>query len=692
MPISRTCLWTLFASSMALVTSTVGCSTTEDIPPPTEDGGTGTDASLPDGAVPPPPDGAIPPPPDAAPPPDGGGPDAAKECTKPEDCASKVCDVAKGACLAATCTDGAQNQDETDLDCGGATCKACDSLKKCKAPADCASKVCTAGVCQAATCSDSVSNAAESDVDCGGATCGKCDDGKNCTTRSDCASDVCTAGKCATPSCNDGAKNGSDTDIDCGGPACPRCDDGKDCLAVTDCTSGVCADEGMGLKCQAPSCTDGIKNQDETDVDCGGATCAGCAIGQACLAGPDCASQGCNYNGVCAAGRSCVSHYGGDTCGLGGEGGTGPEQWEDCCSTAPVTAGGVTVNLDKYQVTSGRMRVFLESIDYDVRSFVQGARAAGQVPLIPGNAARSVLEPSWDLYLPTSFNGDGKAGELNGCSQADCLPIGNANCTCNPGTDFRGVYTAARRHLGGFIFNGNAQSLTGCFAGAPGTHAYRFATIDEGVAPQFDQNVYDTKSMQCVDYLVAQAFCVWDGGRLETLAEWQAAWGAPTTPPWRDVDSRLPVLPEERGLATNRGDQTYWGCRFPWATDASHPACGLTWDTTTRSIELASYRYSYEWPKLSGPQTDYISHISAPGRTLGRGALGHADLLGNNFELTSTISFTADYAASDESPIQARHRWSGNGSWEVHAYSRGGGSTTMLLNKYGKLGLRCAKP
>ena len=103
-------------------------------------------------------------------------------------------------------------------------------------------------------------------------------------------------------------------------------------------------------------------------------------------------------------------------------------------------------------------------------------------------------------------------------------------------------------------------------------------------------------------------------------------------------------------------------------------------------------RYSYEWPKLTGPQTDYIAHISAPGRTLGRGAGGHADLLGNNFELTSTVSFTAAYAASGGVPFEARHRWSGNGSWEVHGYNRGGGSTTFLLNKYGKLGLRCAKP
>ncbi len=681
--------WVLLTSMLALG---VGCSTTED-PPAATDGGT----TLPDGAIDPNPlpDGAPNPGPDASKLPDGGGVDAARpDCTKADDCPSKVCDIEKGKCLAPTCKDGAFNQDETDIDCGGATCDKCDSLKKCKVAGDCTSKVCTGGICQAATCIDAVENAAETDADCGGAVCGKCIDGKNCKVRSDCLSDVCTAGKCATPSCNDGAKNGTDTDIDCGGLACPRCADTKECLVANDCASGVCADMGTGLRCQAPTCMDGVKNQDETATDCGGATCAGCGVGLACLTGSDCASGGCNYNKVCAAGRSCVTHYGGDTCGLGGEGGRDGAVWEDCCSTAPVVVGANTVNLDKYQVTAGRMRVFLESVGYDVRGFVQGARAAGAVPVIPGNAqGRTVLEPSWDLYLPTSFAGTNAAGELSGCAQRDCLPAGNPNCTCNAGTAFRGVYTAASRHLGGFIFNGNAQTSTGCFAGAPGTHAYRFNTVDEGIAPEFDQNVYDTKSMQCVDYLVAQAFCVWDGGRLETLAEWQAAWASTAnTPPWRDVDPRLPVLPEERGLATNRGDQTYWACRFPWASDnGPNPGCGLTWDTTTRSIELANYRYSYEYPKLRATQTDYITFISAPGRTLGRSPGGHADLLGNNFEHTSTVSFTASYPG-DESPIEARARWSGNGSWEVHGYNRSGGSNTFLLNKYGKLGLRCVKP
>ena len=40
----------------------------------------------------------------------------------------------------------------------------------------------------------------------------------------------------------------------------------------------------------APSCSDGVKNGDETDVDCGGSRCALCVAGKACGTVSDCAS------------------------------------------------------------------------------------------------------------------------------------------------------------------------------------------------------------------------------------------------------------------------------------------------------------------------------------------------------------------------------------------------------------------
>jgi len=47
-----------------------------------------------------------------------------------------------------------------------------------------------------------------------------------------------------------------------------------------------------------PSCSDELLNQDETDVDCGGASCVSCGLGSACLVDFDCLSSWCS-DGVC---------------------------------------------------------------------------------------------------------------------------------------------------------------------------------------------------------------------------------------------------------------------------------------------------------------------------------------------------------------------------------------------------------
>src|SRR5262245_41691896 len=73
-------------------------------------------------------------------------------------------------------------------------------------------------------------------------------------------------------SCGDGVKDDAETDVDCGGGACPTCADGLMCLTDADCTSGVCDANGV-CAMPADSCADGVMDGDETDVDCGG-SCA----------------------------------------------------------------------------------------------------------------------------------------------------------------------------------------------------------------------------------------------------------------------------------------------------------------------------------------------------------------------------------------------------------------------------------
>ena len=668
-----------------------------------------------------------------------------------------------GGTIPASCIDGTKNNDETDVDCGG-SCNKCADAKSCATGADCTDGVCKdtgSGLkCQAPTTTDGVKNGIETGIDCGGMGNPKCADTQGCALGSDCTSGVCTAGTCAVPGPKDGAQNGDETDVDCGGTSNNLCADALKCKVDADCKSDVCVDkmDGKGLRCQAPTYTDGKVNGAETDIDCGGDPLHPCDTGKTCAVGGDCSTLGCNYKKKCAAGRSCTNPggYGADTCGYGGD---GPGQyaldknWEDCCTKAPVvpTSGatsGKTINLDKYEVTAGRMRVFLEATGYNVRQFVQDARAAGKIPAVPGNVdSLSVLESAWDLYLPTSFAGNTNAGEIADCDQGGATTLSSTECDLAKGPLQQGLYTSVKNHLGGRIFKGNNQTSTGCFVGTDttggGTHAFRFpdGKQDGTGIPGFDQNTYDQKGMNCVDYLVGQAFCVWDGGRLELGQEQIAAWGTAAMP-WAADTTQVPAAPVDRqakyadgtpatciagsstaqidlqcdptgtvkgayqcpatGNSANKcvlrsGDKTYYGCRFPWATDATK--CGnLTWPDTT-SIEYADYQYSYEYPSeamlpAGGNKYDYIRFISAPGRTRGRGPAGHADIIGNTFALTSNVAFAKNPDGTPNlDPQVVTHGWSSNGSWEVHNYSKPTAGTTNnsgLLNKYGKLGLRCA--
>jgi hypothetical protein len=216
-----------------------------------------------------------------------------KACSTFNDCVSSVC--AAGHCANPTCMDSVQNQGETDIDCGGSACPKCADFKKCAAPTDCIGGRCLTGVCT--SCMDKVTNGGETDIDCGGMTmCARCADGKVCKVGTDCFSGRCLAGTCV--SCTDGKTDGDETDIDCGGATCPACMNGRHCVVMTDCVSKLCS----AGSCVAANCTDKITDGNETDVDCGGPDCGKCAVDQLCKVGSDCATGVCSVaTGKCAA-------------------------------------------------------------------------------------------------------------------------------------------------------------------------------------------------------------------------------------------------------------------------------------------------------------------------------------------------------------------------------------------------------
>src|ERR1700759_4869259 len=77
------------------------------------------------------------------------------------------------------------------------------------------------------------------------------------------------------PQCNDQIKNGNETGVDCGGGTCGPCDIGESCNADSDCDKfdALC----RGGTCTPTDCTNGIKGQQETDIDCGGPMCSKCS-------------------------------------------------------------------------------------------------------------------------------------------------------------------------------------------------------------------------------------------------------------------------------------------------------------------------------------------------------------------------------------------------------------------------------
>lgn len=94
------------------------------------------------------------------------------------------------------------------------------------------------------------------------------------------------------PTCSDGVRNGDEGDVDCGGTltgCATRCANLASCLHHSDCESALCS---------AGVCTEHCSNTDidgdETDADCGGRACPKCSVGSACRDNSDCESGLCS--------------------------------------------------------------------------------------------------------------------------------------------------------------------------------------------------------------------------------------------------------------------------------------------------------------------------------------------------------------------------------------------------------------
>ena len=227
-------------------------------------------------------------------------------CAAGSDCLSGVCDAEEHVCTAKSCTDGVINFDETDVDCGGPKCPGCIDGAACASDVDCLSGAChgLTRKCVPASCTDGELSPGETDVDCGGEACGPCLAGESCTRGDDCSSALCFDGTCAPSTCRDGILSGTETDVDCGG-GCGPCSALLRCAGDGDCDSGHCDSDAR--RCLDESCVDGVQNGDEVDVDCGGERCLKCKLGALCQISSDCRSGFCDPAETACAPLHCGS-------------------------------------------------------------------------------------------------------------------------------------------------------------------------------------------------------------------------------------------------------------------------------------------------------------------------------------------------------------------------------------------------
>ncbi|MCB9786318.1 MAG: hypothetical protein H6744_06435 [Deltaproteobacteria bacterium] len=202
-----------------------------------------------------------------------------------------------GGPLADHCSNGVQDEGETDRDCGGA-CGGCATGQFCSGHGDCLSATCIFGVCEKPACDDDLKNGQESDVDCGGKQCAPCPLGDACGDAQDCASGACEGGTCCTPNacgvCAESKVDGCDgVDNDCDGSTD---EDATAAVApLCDAQAGVCKGSTAACSGGAWACTSEIYAAwsgdyaatewtcDDLDNDCDGQTdeglqnaCGGC--------------------------------------------------------------------------------------------------------------------------------------------------------------------------------------------------------------------------------------------------------------------------------------------------------------------------------------------------------------------------------------------------------------------------------
>jgi hypothetical protein len=448
------------------------------------------------------------------------------------------------------------------------------------------------------SCADRQMDGDEEGVDCGG-SCAPC----------------VTPGGRPAPTGRDAEPAPGAADAQGGAGGCQTtCADGTPCTSDATCASRTCSTAKV---CTAARSDDRLENGTETDVDCGGAAAPRCAEGKKCLTDADC-NGACSYAGTCVDTPSCKPHLGGDTCGKG-EVGLPDAQHESCCRTLPVP--GFTdarqpakkVYLDKYEITTGRVRAFLTAMQVkyggvpNVRAFIAGSRP-------------SAWDPSWEKFLPADVDNESLVVNrlLLGDRRTDDPthpPIPPTDEPRKTGTDFQ-----FNGSLFVYLHGNNCSTHTPDSFGFP-TWFYPAATLakygpsyppradgatPDGAAIPASEHL-EVKAMNCITNAMLAAFCHWDGGQLAT----------------DDVLDFVTASPPSLGNAPGCGTQI--GSENPPTTDVSKKGgrcadldkinaafdAGGTLPVAGSPLNVSNYMFPYF---AEGTFYDKAWEIAAPGR------------------------------------------------------------------------------
>jgi len=504
---------------------------------------------------------------------------------------------------------------------------------------------------------------ADPDAGCGKGTGKDCLAGGKCATSEDCEG-ACNAGVCGPVGDSDGKKNNGETDVDCGGPNAKRCPVGKACATGPDCGFGYCP----ASTCVAPTATDAVQNGTESDVDCGGdaQSYAGsnvpaapkCVLTKSCQKDADCDSTVCSSSKRCVEAPSCRAVHGGSTCGTG-EFGSATAAHESCCKSLPVPGltmmqGGVAkqVYLDKYEITAGRIRAWVEAIKAqyggvpNIRDWVKTRMAVD--PLLAAMFPADKAD-----YLPSKTSGESKTisdPDATGDFDIGLLP------QLGPTSYVRGVL--ANGGTSGCAMNNDIAGI-GADNFKYGHRTYWFDAAEsayfyEQARPASStKDILDEKSMNCITPLMFTAFCAWDGGYMQSQAALSTAYG-PDTWPW----GALPDVTDSNAKITNynAGTSGFGNTKNP--------------------------RYLFPLVGYGTFAADFSPIIAAPGRFIGDASqvLPEADTwmdLGGNMIEWSQVGGTW-------------RGWTGS-SFEGHRYPRAWTGGINYLDKYGKGGSRCMR-